>query len=56
MNNKNKKPVPKKKKLLTLLPYILIPVMIISGITLYAGTQKKEKLEYYQVVSLFDVS
>ncbi|MBQ9851129.1 MAG: ATP-dependent zinc metalloprotease FtsH [Clostridia bacterium] len=28
--------------------------MIISGITLYAGTQKKEKLEYYQVVSLFD--
>lgn len=43
-----------KKKLLTLLPYILIPVMIISGITLYAGTQKKEKLEYYQVVSLFD--
>ncbi|MBO5858811.1 MAG: ATP-dependent zinc metalloprotease FtsH [Clostridia bacterium] len=28
--------------------------MIIGGITLYAGTQTKEKLEYYQVVSLFD--
>lgn len=51
-NNKSGKDM--KKKLLTLLPYILIPVMIISGITLYAGTQKKEKLEYYQVVSLFD--
>ncbi len=55
MNNKNNKTgKDMKKKLLTLLPYILIPVMIISGITLYAGTQKKEKLEYYQVVSLFD--
>ncbi len=55
MNIKNNKPVKDgKKKLLTLLPYILIPVMIIAGITLYAGTQKKEKLEYYQVVSLFD--
>ncbi|MBR2868813.1 MAG: ATP-dependent zinc metalloprotease FtsH [Clostridia bacterium] len=28
--------------------------MIIGGITLYAGTQTKEKLEYYEVVSLFD--
>ena len=51
-NNKSGKDI--KKRLLTLLPYVLIPVMIISGITLYAGTQKKEKLEYYQVVSLFD--
>ena len=54
MNNKNDKPVKGKRRLLTLLPYILIPVMIIGGITLYAGTQTKEKLEYYQVVSLFD--
>ena len=54
MNNKNDKSVKGKKRLFTLLPYILIPVMIIGGITLYAGTQTKEKLEYYQVVSLFD--
>ncbi len=54
MNIKNDKPGKNKKKLLTLLPYVLIPVMIIAGITLYAGSQKKEKLEYYQIVSLFD--
>ncbi len=54
MNIKNDKPGKNKKRLLHLLPYLLIPVMIIGGITLYAGTQTKEKLEYYQVVSLFD--
>ena len=43
-----------KKKLLTLLPYILIPVMIIAGVSYYASTQQREKLEYYQIVSLFD--
>lgn len=54
MNNKNKKPVPKKKKLLTLLPYILIPVLIIAGISFYAGSHNSEKLEYYEIVALFD--
>ena len=54
MNINNKKPAPKKKKLLTFLPYILIPVLIIAGITFYAGSQKQEKLEYYEVVALFD--
>ncbi len=53
-NNKPKNTKPVKKKLFTLLPYILIPVMIIAGITLYLGGQNQEKLEYYQVVSLFD--
>ena len=48
----NKKPA--KKKLLTLLPYILIPALIIGGITVFAGTQDKEKPEYYEIVSLFD--
>ncbi len=48
----NKKPA--KKKLLTLLPYILIPALIIGGITIFAGTQDKEKPEYYEIVSLFD--
>ncbi len=52
--NKNKKPVPKKKKLLTLLPYILIPVLIIAGITFYSGSHNQEKLEYYEIVALFD--
>ena len=57
MNTKNNKPKNTnnvKKKLLTLLPYIVIPVMIIAGITLYLGGQNQEKLEYYQIVSLFD--
>lgn len=39
---------------MTLIPYILIPIMIISGVSIYAGQQKKEKLEYYQVVQYFD--
>ena len=53
-NNKPKNTKPTKKKLFTLMPYILIPVMIIAGITLYLSGQNQEKLEYYQVVSLFD--
>ena len=51
--NNSKKP-DLKKKLMTLLPYILIPVMIIAGVSYYASTQQREKLEYYQLVSLFD--
>ncbi len=51
--NNSKKP-DMKKKLMTLLPYILIPVMIIAGVSYYASTQQREKLEYYQLVSLFD--
>ncbi len=54
MNTKNNNSGNFKKKLITLLPYILIPLMIVSGITYYAGTQSKEKLEYYEIVSLFD--
>lgn len=42
------------KKILTLIPYILIPVMIIVGVSYYASLQKQEKLEYYEVVQLFD--
>lgn len=42
------------RKLLTLIPYILIPIMIISGVSIYASQQKKVKLEYYQVVQYFD--
>ena len=54
MSNPNQNQSSKRRRLLTLIPYILIPLIIISGISMYAGTQKQEKLEYYQLVSLFD--
>ncbi|MGN0543018.1 MAG: ATP-dependent zinc metalloprotease FtsH [Acutalibacteraceae bacterium] len=54
MNTKNNNSGNFKRKLLTLLPYILIPLMILLGVTYYANTQSREKLEYYQIVSLFD--
>ena len=53
-NKNNPKKPDMKKKLLTLLPYILIPVMRIAGVSFYASTQQREKVEYYQIVSLFD--
>lgn len=43
-----------KRRLLTFLPYILIPLMIIAGVAYYADSQSREKLEYYELVSLFD--
>ncbi len=43
-----------KKKLATLLPYILIPIMLISGIAFFMTNQSEQKLEYYEIVSLFD--
>ncbi len=54
MNTKNSNSGNFKKKLPTLLTYILIPLMIIGGITIYAQTQKNEKTRYYEIVSLFD--
>ena len=36
------------------LPYILIPLMVIGLIFVYSGTESNEKLEYYQVIELFD--
>ena len=53
-NTKNTNPGNFKKKLPTVLSYILIPLMIIGGITVYAQTQKSEKAKYYEIVSLFD--
>ncbi len=44
----------KKKKALTLLPYLLIPLLIIASATIFANSQKKDKLEYYEIVGLFD--
>ncbi len=54
MNTKNSNSGNFKKKIITLLPYILIPVMIISGMAYYATTQQQEKTEYYELVALFD--
>ena len=54
MNTKNTNPGNFKKKLPTILSYILIPLMIIGGITIYAQTQKSEKTRYYEIVSLFN--
>lgn len=52
MDTKNKKP--KRNKIITILPYIIIPLVIILGVSFYADHQSKEKLEYYELVSLFD--
>jgi len=54
LNTKNNNSGKQKKKLITLLPYILIPLMLISGIAFFMTSQSEEKLEYYEIVSLFD--
>lgn len=43
-----------RKKALTLLPYILLPLLIIFAATYYADSQKQVRLEYYEIVQLFD--
>ncbi len=54
MNMKNNNSGNAKKKLVTLLPYILIPAMLIFGLTFYINNQSQEKTEYYELVALFD--
>ena len=54
MKNKKNNTDNNAKKVLAWIPYILIPILIISGVSLYARQQKNEKLEYYQVVQYFD--
>ncbi len=54
MNMKNNNSGNMKKKLVTFLPYILIPVMLIFGLTFYINNQSQEKTEYYELVALFD--
>lgn len=53
-NNNNKNP--NTKSWLSYLPYILLPILLISSIGIFAGTQQqaKDKTEYYQIVQLFD--
>ena len=51
-NNKNNKNA--KRRLLGLLPYLLIPAMLLAGLSYYISAQSRDKLEYYQLVALFD--
>lgn len=43
-----------KKKILTILPYVVIPILIILASTAFADSQKKQKTEYYEIVQFFD--
>lgn len=54
MDNRNDNQKKTAKKLLSILPYILIPLVVIAGLYYYVNAQTTEKLEYYQVVSLFE--
>lgn len=53
MNTENNN-TPKKKKFLTFLPYIVIPLIIIMGMTYYTDYKNKEKLNYSEIVALFE--
>ena len=54
MNNSNEPNNSKKRKLITLIPYILIPAIIILGISYYAEKQSQVKMKYYEIVQLFE--
>lgn len=43
-----------KKKFITILPYIIIPLLIILAGSAFADSQKKQKTEYYEIVQNFD--
>ena len=42
------------KKWLTILPYILIPALLLAGLSFYSGKRVQEKTEYYQIIQYFD--
>ena len=52
-NNKNDK---MKRRLMTILPYILIPLIMVGAISIAGKTakEKSEKVEYYEIVQYFD--
>ena len=56
MNNNNENPgkKPLGRKLAAILPYILIPVLIIFGISFFADSKQTEKKQYYEIVQLFN--
>ena len=51
--NKNNKP---KKRFLALLPYVLIPLIMVGAISIAGGasSKKADKVEYYEIVQYFD--
>ena len=51
-NNKNIKNA--NRSLIVLLPNLLIPAMPLAGLSYYISAQSRDKLEYYQLVALFD--
>ncbi len=54
MNKNDKAPDNKFKKISIMLSYILIPVIIIAGVYFYMSNAQVEKLQYYEVIQLFD--
>ena len=48
--DKNKNP----RRYLTILPYILIPALLLTGLSYYSGRRTQEKTEYYQIIQYFD--
>ncbi len=54
MNPKKTNPGTQKRRISSILAYVLIPLMLISGIAYFMNAQKQEKTEYYQIVALFD--
>lgn len=53
-DNMNNKPNDNKRKFLSFLPYILIPLIIILGVSRYADVKQKKTPEYFEIVSLFE--
>ncbi len=55
-NNKNNKNDKMKRRIMTFLPYVLIPLIMVGSIAFASKTakDKTEKVEYYQIVQYFD--
>ena len=55
-NNRNNgnTPAPKKRKGLTALIYILVPIILVIGIMYASKSTKEVEMQYYQVVQYFD--
>ncbi len=53
-NNKNNSPAPKKRKGMTALIYILVPIIIVIGIMYATKSTKQVETQYYQIVQYFD--
>ncbi len=54
MNKNDKTPNEKFRKISILLSYVLIPVIIITGVYVYMSQAKVDKKQYYEIIQLFD--